>query len=192
MSVRDLVLRSRSYRRFHEHVRISREQLLEWVDLARVCPNGANMQSLRFLISWMPETNARIFAPLKWAGALKDWPGPAEGERPAAYIVVLNDTSIRRNPGCDQGIAAQTILLAATEAGFGGCMLGAIDRPALARALSIPERYEIALVVALGKPAETVVLEPVGPDGSTTYYRDARSVHHVPKRALEDVLVSFG
>uniref|UniRef100_A0A7C4KI62 Nitroreductase family protein n=1 Tax=Anaerolinea thermolimosa TaxID=229919 RepID=A0A7C4KI62_9CHLR len=189
MSVKDLVLKSRSYRRFDENHAISREQLLEWVDLARVCPNGANMQPLKYAISCDRATNARIFPHLRWAGALKDWGGPKEGERPSAYIVILCDKTIRETPGCDHGIAAQSILLAATEAGLGGCMIGALDRMSLSAELRLPKHLDIALVVALGKPAEKVVLEGVRPDGTVTYYRDAQSVHHVPKRALGDILV---
>ena len=117
------------------------------------------------------------------------WSGPAEGERPAAYIVILGDTELARGFGCDHGIAAQSIMLGATERGLGGCMIGSIDRPELRQVLDIPERYEILLVLALGKPAETVVLEDVGPDGDIKYYRDDEDVHHVPKRSLDELIL---
>jgi len=191
MPFRELVLKNRSYRRFHQNVAVSRARLLELVDLARQCPSAANAQPLKYLLLADPETNAKIFPSLRWAGALKDWPGPAEGERPAAYIIILLDTRIRSNAGCDHGIVAQTILLGATEAGLGGCMLGAIDRPKLKEDLAIPDHFDIALVVALGKPKETVVLEPLKAGNSTDYYRDAHGVHHVPKRSLEEVVVEF-
>ena len=109
-----------------------------------------------------------------WAGCLPQWKGPAEGERPTAYIVILGDNEISRNVGCDHGIAAQSIMLGTTEQGLGGCMIGAIDRQGLRETLEIPERYEILLVLALGKPAEMVVLENVGPDGSIKYADLAR------------------
>ena len=118
------------------------------------------------------------------------WSGPEEGERPSAYIVILGDTELRKGFGCDHGIAAQSIMLGATERGFGGCMIGSIDRPELRQVLDIPERYEILLVLALGKPAETVVLEDVGPDGDIKYYRDDEDVHHVPKRTLDELILS--
>jgi nitroreductase len=130
-----------------------------------------------------------IFPHTRWAGYLKDWDGPVEGERPAAYILILGDTDIRASFGCDHGIAAQSIMLGATERGLGGCMLGAIDRRGLRESLDIPERYDILLALALGVPKETVVLEEVGPDNDIKYYRDEDEVHHVPKRLLEDLVL---
>ena len=120
---------------------------------------------------------------------MRSWSGPAEGERPSAYIVILGDTEISKSVGCDHGIAAQSIMLGATERGLGGCMIGSIKRDALRETLEIPERYEIQLVLALGKPAETVVLEDVGPDGDIKYYRDDQGVHHVPKRPLDELIL---
>jgi nitroreductase len=157
--------------------------------LAEYAPTGSNQQPLKFWLSNTPEMNAVIFPNLAWAGALKDWKGPAEGERPAAYILILGNTEIRQNFGVDHGIAAQTIMLGAAEQGLGGCMIASVRRESLRKALDIPERYEILLVLALGRPAETVVTEPVGEDGNITYYRDAEDVHHVPKRGLDELIL---
>lgn len=185
----ELILKTRSYRRFDERVSVRIETLRALVNLARLSASAANMQPLKYILSCDPQTNARIFPYLAWAGYLKDWGGPKEGERPTAYIIILGDTEIRKDFGCDHGIAAQSIMLGATERGLGGCMIGAIQRDGLRRELSIPERYEILLVLALGKPNETVVIEDVGPDGDIKYYRDAHDVHHVPKRPLSELIL---
>jgi len=185
----DLVRKNRSYRRFHQDVVVDIETLRALVNLARLSASGSNLQPLKYILSCQPETNARIFSQTHWAGYLKDWPGPAEGERPAAYIVILGDTEIRKSFGCDHGIAAQSIMLGATERGLGGCMIGSIDKSGLRQVLDIPEQYEILLILALGKPKETVVLEAVGPDGDTKYYRDTDGMHHVPKRPLDELVV---
>ena len=185
----DLVRKNRSYRRFHQDVAVDIETLRALVNLARLSASGSNLQPLKYILSCQPETNARIFPHTRWAGYLKDWPGPAEGERPAAYIVVLGDTEIRKPFGCDHGIAAQSIMLGAAERGLGGCILGSIDRSGLRQVLDIPEQYEILLILALGKPTETVVLEEVGPDGDIRYYRDAEGVHYVPKRSLDELIL---
>jgi len=193
MSFKELVLQTRSYRRFDQATPVSLDTLRELVDLARQTASGSNIQPLKYVLSAGPATNARIFPHTRWAGYLKDWPGPAEGERPAAYVVMLGDTELRREFDRDLGIAAQTIMLAATERGLGGCMIGSINREQLRAILEIPDRYKILLVLALGKPAETVVLEPAGPDGDIHYYRDKDGIHHVPKRSLEEIIAGqFG
>lgn len=185
----ELVRKNRSYRRFDQSVPVDLETLRALVRLARLSASAANRQPLKYVVSCDPQTNARIFPHTRWAGYLKDWGGPVEGERPAAYVVILGDTKISKPIDCDHGIAAQSIMLGATERGLGGCMIGAIDRDGLRQALDIPERYEILLLLALGKPAETVVLEDVGPDGDIKYYRDEEDVHHVPKRLLDELII---
>ena len=190
MNFADLVACNRSYRRFKQNEPISEDTLRELVDYARLSATGGNQQSIKFFLSNTPARNERIFPTLAWAGALKDWEGPAEGERPAAYIVILGDTDIAKGFGQNHGIAAQSITLGAAEKGYGGCMIGSIQREKLRANLNLPERYEILLVVALGKPAEKVVIDDAV-DGDVTYYRDADSVHHVPKRTLDELIVSM-
>jgi nitroreductase len=187
--LRDLIVRNRSYRRFYQDVPIERRALEELVDLARLSASAANRQPLKFILSCDPARNALVFPHLGWAGYLSDWPGPAEGERPSAYIVILGDREISPSFGCDHGIAAQSILLGAVERGLGGCTIGAIQRDKLREALAIPQRYELLLVLALGQPQETVVLETVDATGSIKYWRDSARVHHVPKRRLADLIL---
>jgi nitroreductase len=159
------------------------------VDLARNSASASNRQPLKYILSCTPEKNAKIFPLLGFAGSLPNWGGPFEGERPTAYIVILCDTDISKNTLGDHTIAAQTILLGATEKGLGGCMHGSAKKPELMKALNIPEKYEIVLVISMGKPKEKVVLEGLPADGKTAYYRDAEQTHHVPKRALEDIII---
>jgi nitroreductase len=188
--LRDLVLKNRSYRRFHEEVDIKLDMLRELVDLARNSASARNVQPLKYILSCDRERNSSIFPHLAWARFLIDWRGPQDGERPSAYIVMLGDTEVGRFWDYDAGIAAQSILLGATEKGLGGCMIANIQRDGLRKALSIPSRYEILLVLALGKPRETVILETVEPGRDTRYWRDDKGVHHVPKRRLDDIIIS--
>ena len=187
--LKDLIRKNRSYRRFYQEVSIAPETLRELVDLARLSASGANLQPLKFVLVSEPDTNAHLFPHLGWAGYIKDWPGPEEGERPSAYIVILGDTEIRKEFGVDHGIAAQSIMLGATEKGLGGCMIASIKRPALRDVLEIPERFKILLVLALGKPKEQVVIDEMESDGDIRYYRDADAVHHVPKRPLSALIL---
>ena len=167
--LKDLVFKTRSYRRFDQSVSVDMATLRELVDLARLSASGANRQPLKFILSNEPEKNARIFACLHWAGYLKGWTGPAEGERPTAYIIILGDTDLSKAFGVNHGIAAQSMMLGAVEKGLGGCMVGAIDTKPLRASLHISEQYEILLVLALGKPVEKIIIDPVGEGGDIKY-----------------------
>ena len=159
----------RSYRRFDEGDPIPGTLLVELANLARLTASGANRMPLRFRLVSSANERDMVFSQLKWAGALKDWGGPAEGERPTGYIVIC-DAGHGATTSVDEGIAAQTIMLAAVEAGFGGCMLHAFNKAGVSQALGFAdEGVEPLMVLALGRPAEKVVLEPLSasPDGST-------------------------
>jgi nitroreductase/ribosomal protein S18 acetylase RimI-like enzyme len=184
---RALVSGSRSVRRFREDVPVSREMLEELAGLARLAPSGGNKQPLKFMLSSGEPRNGMIFPHLRWAGYMQDWDGPAEGERPAAYIVILGDTEITESFGTDHGISAQTIMLGAASMGLAGCIVGSVDRKGLRVVLGIPVSYEILYVLALGYPAEEVVIEEVR-EGDIRYWRSGDGVHHVPKRSLNEIL----
>jgi nitroreductase len=177
MDFESLIVRNRSYRRFDRSKAVERETLRRLVDIARRTASAANRQPLKYVLLNHADTCARLFRHLRWAGALKDWPGPAEGERPTAYIIILCDTHISKNAGCDHGIAAQSMLLAAVEKGLGGCMIGTVQRDGVRKEFGIP--------------AEKCVLEDMEPGASTDYYRDAQDVHHVPKRPLDEVILEL-
>lgn len=188
MTLKELVLKNRSYRRFWQNERITPALLREWVDLARYSASARNTQSMKYILSTEENFNAQIFGQLGWAGYFPDWNGPEEGERPSAYIVLLNDTAISGNYFCDDGIASQSILLGATEAGFGGCIIHAVNRTRLRELLNLPEQFEIIQVLALGKPKEVVVLDEAK-EGEIKYWRDENQVHHVPKRKLGEIIL---
>lgn len=185
----ELILKNRSCRRFHQDQPVSWATLESLVDLARLSASAANLQPLRFILSCNPEKNRRIFQCLGWAGYLPDWPGPADGEQPAAYIIILGDTSVARKFDVDCGIAAQSMLLGARDHGLAGCMIANIDRKKLRLLLNIPGLYKISLVLAIGSPKESVTIESMGPEGDVKYWRDRGGGHHVPKRSLSDLIL---
>ena len=88
--LKDLVAKNRSYRRFYQDVTISTNSLLELIELARLTATGANKQSLKFKLINNTKENEKVFSCLSWAGYLADWKGPEEGEKPSAYIIILN------------------------------------------------------------------------------------------------------
>ncbi len=186
--LRDLIRNTRSCRRFHEDVIVPKEVLVEFVDLARLAGSARNAQPLKYLVVNEPQKREQVFALLGWAGYLTDWPGPEKGERPAAYIICLLDTRICEEADCDLGIATQNILLAATEKGLAGCRIASVSGK-LHEVLGLPDHLRILLVLALGKPKETVVLEECT-SNDIRYWRDEEETHHVPKRCLAEILVN--
>jgi len=189
MSLEELIMKNRSYRRFHENHAIDRPTLENLVNMARLSASAANKQPLRYMLFCDPKKNQNIFPALGWAAYLKDWPGPAEGERPSAYIVMLSDSQwTSPYTPIDAGIACQSILLGAAELGLGGCIIASIKKDKLKTVLKISERYEILLVIALGKPREIVEVEVMQND-QVEYWRDKEGIHHVPKRHLKEIIL---
>ncbi len=191
MDLKQLILKTRSYRRFYEDVKISKQDLLSFIDLARLSASAKNMQPLRYIISNKEEVNSKVFSTLKWAGFLEDWDGPEKGERPSAYIIILLDTSITENNYCDHGIATQSILLGAAEKGYGGCVIAAIDKVKIRHIFNIEKKYKILQIISLGKPKENVILTELKINGNYKYYRDEENNHYVPKRALKDIVLNY-
>ncbi len=189
MALEELVLKNRSYRRFFENHALDRHTLESLVNLARLSPSAANRQPLRYILSWTADRNNLIFPNLAWAAYLKDWNGPVEGERPSGYIVVLSDTEwASKWVDTDAGIACQSILLGASEMGLGGCIIAAVQKEKLKSIFRLSERYEILLVIALGKPREIIEIEPIQNE-DVKYWRDKDGVHHVPKRHLTEIIL---
>ncbi len=183
----ELIKKNRSIRRFDASQKISSKKIEDWIELARLSPSGRNMQSLKYVICTDEKINGLIFPNLGWAGYLANWKGPSENERPVAYVVVLIDKSLAESCYCDEGIAMQSILLGAVEDGFGGCIIGSVNKSKVARILLLPDNLEILYLVALGKPAEEVVTD-TAVNGDIRYWRDENKVHHVPKRPLQEII----
>lgn len=188
MNFRDLLTKNRSYRRFYQEERIEMGELREMVANTRLEPSPANLQPLKFILINDPEMTLAIYPYLKWAGYLTDWAGPEEGERPSAYIVILGNPGISGHVAWDYGIALQTLQLSAVEKGYGGCAIGACDKNRIRELLDIPEELELAVVLALGKPKEEVVIDEAK-DNDVKYWRDENRTHHVPKRPLHDLIL---
>jgi nitroreductase len=189
--LKDLLLSSRSYRSFDESVKISPEQLADWVDCVRYAPSSINLQMLKFVAVIDETLCARLLANTRWAGKIKDMKLPPDGHAPVAYIVICADKNVVPTAESfekDVGICAQTIMLAACESGFGGCMIGSFVPDAVKEILKLEENLLPKLVLALGKPDERVELVGEAEDGSVTYYREG-GIHYVQKRNLENILI---
>ena len=190
--LKDLLLKNRSYRTFDENIRPDRKMLLSLVELTRIIPSSSNLQPLKFFVSCEDDTNEKIFSLTRWGGALPALKLPPAGKKPTAFIVVCLDENLTKGNSMflkDVGIASQTIMLGATELGFGGCMIGSAPPDKVRDALGLAENIIPSLVLAIGKPDETILLEDMPIGGKQTYYRDENGLHHVPKRTLEEILL---
>lgn len=184
----DLVKRARSYRRYDPSKPLGSDTIAELVETARLTPSAGNLQGIRVLAVTDRDDVLSLTHAIGWAGYLPDWAGPTDAEAPAAYLLLLSPPDIGVSK-IDVGIFAETVLLAATERGYGGCMILNFPREELTERYRLAKRYGIELVISLGVPAEKVEIDEMT-DGNVRYYRDENGVHHVPKRALCDLLLT--
>lgn len=190
MNFRELVTRSRSFRRFDESSAVNEQTIRDLVELACYIPSAANRQLLRYLPVTGDDMTSKLFPCLGWAGYLEAWSGPEPGERPPAALIMLCRKEDASGAVCDSGIAAQTIVLGATEKGLGGCIIASIDRDRLKRSFGMADFWEILLVIALGRPKESVVIDQIETGGDIRYWRDQYGIHHVPKRKADELLMT--
>jgi nitroreductase len=190
--MQEIIAKTRSFRRFVEKEPISTATLSELIDLARLGGSARNGQPWQYMPINTPEICSQVFPFLGWAGYLTDWKGPVQGERPSAYILcLLNSNWLRGSEGeaqFDLGVATQNILLGAMGKRIGGCRIAAFN-PKLADLFVLPDHLRLSLVIALGKPRETVIIEECRNDEDIRYWRDEHGVHHVPKRSLKSCLL---
>ncbi|MCF0237394.1 MAG: nitroreductase family protein [Sphaerochaetaceae bacterium] len=190
--IKDLVEKNRSYRAFDRSRKVSKEELLSLIDLTRYCASSLNHQVLKFCPVYEEQKVKEIQSCTLWARSLIELHLPFEGKEPVAFIVICIDHSLEFkgvNYDRDVGIAAQTMLLRATEIGLGGCMIGSIAKKKISAYLNLPPHIEPTLAIGLGKPDETIILTECN-DNKINYYRNEdKSIHYVPKRSLEDIVI---
>ncbi|HIR27076.1 MAG TPA: nitroreductase family protein [Candidatus Choladousia intestinigallinarum] len=193
--LKDLIIKNRSYRGYDPSRKVTREELEEMADCARLSASSVNRQPLKYYLAWETEEVEQIQSLTKWARGLPQLTLPHPGKNPAAYIVICQDLSLGDSKARfqkDIGIAAQSILLCAVEMGLGGCMIGNFSPSQVKETLELPENLEPMLLVAVGKPDEEIVLTEAGPGEPVDYYRDEKDTHYVPKRRLQDIVIYKG
>lgn len=183
-SLESLLKRNRSYRGYDAARKVTEADLLKLLEVVPWVGSGMNAQPLRFRLVTGEET-AKVHALVKLGAALPQEHLPHPGEEPSAYIVVCAE-SAGRVVDIDLGIAAQSILLRAVEAGLGGIFILNFKPDALKEALNLP--LNPLAVLGIGKPAEQVFLIPAAAGDSLDYYRKD-GAHFVPKLQVEDLLI---
>lgn len=186
----ELVKAARTCRRFYEDKPVSAATLRQLVDCARITSSCANRLPVRYITLTDPALRSEFFPHTKWAGALKDWDGPAEGERPTGYILICSVTPPGMFVYYDTAIAAQTMQLHAWTIGVGCCMINTFSRDEARKIFGVPDGVEPMLVLAFGAPKEERRLVDKVPGDDRAYWRDAQGVHYVPKHPLDTVLLA--
>ena len=178
MNFLSLAEKTRSYRRFQENRQIPLELLKNLVRDAGLAPCASNLQQLRFSIVTDKSERENLFAGIGWAAFIKDWKGPVVGERPSAYIVVHAPVEKKFFTGIDVGIAVSYVVLSASASGIGSCILLNYNKNSVNEIIPVSD-YTPEILIALGYPGETVVLEKNS--DVLHYWHDNEDKHHVPK-----------
>ena len=193
MDVYEAVTKRRSIREFKD-TPVPYDILERCVNGARLAPSAANRQPCEHIIVDDEQLLPQVFDAVgSWFGIPRPKEGWPPGRRPKAYIVTLINSSLeaelggnRRDTGYDVGMAAENMILVALEQGIGSCAITSFKQGKLRQVLNIPDKYEVAMVLALGFPDESPVLE-VATD-SIKRWVDSDGVRHIPKRELKDII----
>ena len=191
--IKDLIKKNRSVRGYDNSRDVTIEELREMVDCARLSASSVNMPPLKYILVNTVDGKVRVLKQVSFAAKLSTLKLPHRGSEPMAYIVICQDEQISKSETGflrDVGIAAQSITLAATELGLGACMLGYFSPDKLRQALDLSENLKPQLVISLGKSVEDIRIVDIEEGESTDYYRDEAGVHYVPKRKLDDVIIT--
>jgi nitroreductase len=192
MDVYETISGRRSIRRFQDRA-VPYEALEKCVDAARLAPSGRNQQVMEYIVVNDARVLPGIFENI--GGSAKLTPekgGPRPEQAPKAYTIVLinkdreGDTNRRRVTLIDVGLAAENIILTATEQGMGCCPILMFNEEDIKLLLEIPDNYDIALVITMGYPDESPVAD-VATD-ATGIWVDDTGTRHVPKRKLADII----
>ncbi len=192
MNVYEAVAKRRSIRRFKDSP-VPYDVLEKCVEAARLAPAAGNRQVLEYIIVDDLALRRQMFETVgRWGGDARPAGGWTLEALPTAYIVILINLDLekelgaaRRSTTCDVGMAAENIILVAEEEGVGSCAVLSFREKELKELLNIPAKYEVGMLLALGYPDESPVIEET--EGPVLYYFDDGGVRHVPKRKLADI-----
>ena len=184
-SLMRLLEKNRSHRSFDSTFKVREDQLRRIIEVATKTPSARNQQVLRFRPVLEDEAH-KVLPHIRLGGALPELHLPEKGSEPNAFIVICSTFPEDRYVSVDMGIAAQSMLLQAVEIGLNGICIGAFDRAAVQRELSLD--LEPLLVLAIGRGTDNIHLVEINENENHSYYR-RDGVHYVPKVSLEELIL---
>ncbi|MEO5348424.1 MAG: nitroreductase family protein [Magnetococcus sp. YQC-3] len=170
----------RSLRQFDPTHRMTLEEESRLLHLAMLSPTAFNIQHWRFVVvrdaslreqiravAWnqaqVTEASMLLLLCADLAAWRKDparyWQNaPEEVQRfilPAIHSYYDGQEGVQRDEALRScGIAAQTLMLAAQEMGYGSCPMDGFDFAAVAQLIRLPADHIISMMLAIGKPLQ--------------------------------------
>lgn len=186
MDLMQLLKTRRTYRRFDQSRPVPEAALQDMAQAVRLSSSARNEQLIRVVFVTAQDLTEAMFDCVHFAADLpRELGTPKPGEHPAMYAVLTYEKKTRW-VDTDAGILLSNLTLSAWAHGVGSCIMGNIDRKAIADLLGIPEVVTIHSVVALGYPTHTS--EIVDPGGKLKYYLDEQKNYKVPKRPISELV----
>jgi nitroreductase len=163
MELKKAIEDRRSIRKYTDKL-VSDSDIVEFLDVARLAPSGNNAQPWHFYVVKNPEVITR----LKNAEIIRDQfvykapvivvcaTNPDSYKAPVPGWDLPNDLRARR----DLDLAAEHLVLRATDLGLGTCYCGWIKQEEIKGVLDIPREFIVPYVIAVGHPAENPSARP--------------------------------
>lgn len=186
-SLESIMEKNRSYRGYQKDFAVKREMLERIVAVNAKIASAKNQQALRFKLVTRDSGADFIVQNIKLGGLLPELHLPFPDTEPNAFIIICSTVPENKFVDIDLGIAAQSMLLKATEMGLNGIMIGAFNKAKITEAFQLP--YEPLLLLAIGKGCETIKLQPVDKGEKLAYYRNEHGVQYVPKIRWEQLII---
>lgn len=163
MSFLDLARRRRSVRRYRPDP-VPDELVAQILEAGRWSPSAVNSQPWEFIVVRDPQVKQALYdlagvAGLKWKHLLT-----------APLVIVITARKLTPYSRDDCLLAAQNMMLCATDLGLGTCYIGGFSEQTIRQLLSIPEGYLLPGMVTVGYAEE----EPKAPPRREL----AAMVHH--------------
>ena len=161
MELFDAVYTRRSIRAYEDRA-VGREIIEKILAAAQMAPSWKNTQTAGFIVVESPEMKAKLME------ALPSYNANTVSTAPVTVVMTAKkaragyerDGSFTTKKGdrwemFDNGIACQTLCLAAWDLGLGTCIMGIYDEDRLPALLEVPEDQYVTAVVSLGYPAQS-------------------------------------
>jgi len=154
MELSEVIEKRKSVRKYLDQ-KVNYGELGLIIDAATKAPSAGNVQNWKFIVV----TKDKTIKELSKASLKQDWMIDA----PVLVVVCSELDRIKRLYGKrgkevyarqNCAMAAENLLLAATDLGIGSCVVASFDEEAVRRILSIPDKVIPEMIITLGYAAE--------------------------------------